>query len=211
MPPENKFFLYAQPPGSDDYNDLMGISIEVIMEARDECEAEQRIKRLRSLTELQLMGEIPKEQVPYPDAIYYSTTEKKLMPEGMYDVFVHMGSRIYGAYAKSGTFDVYAYGLMVSGFECREVTELNNEGEDFDGISLFPHPGSTRFDGSSYVLTEHNGVRMQYIRDKNGNLAHAYLWSRDRDSLEEVRERVGFLADQKRDLESQLEDSVLGW
>lgn len=211
MPPGNKFFLYAQPPESDDYNDLMGISIEVIMEARDEYEAEQRINRLRSLTELQLMGEIPKEQVPYPDATYYSTAAKKIMPEGMYDVFVHMGSRIYGAYAKSGTFDVYAYGLRLVGFECGEITELNSEGEDFDGLNIFPHPDSTGFDGSSYVLTEHDGVRAAYNRDKNENLKQAYLWSRDRDSLEEVRERVGFLADQKRDLESQLEESVLGW
>ena len=211
MSPENKFFLYAQPPESDDYNDLMGISIEVIMEAQDEYEAEQRIKRLRSLTELQLMGEIPKEQVPYPDATYYSTTAKKIMPEGMYDVFVHMGSRIYGAYAKSGTFDVYAYGLRVSGFKCSKIAELNSEGEDFDGMSLFPHPGSIRFDGSSFVLTEHDGVRAAYKIGKNETLEYAYLWSRDRDSLEEVRERVSLLADQKRDLESQLEESVLGW
>ena len=211
MPPESKFFLYAQPPEDDDYNDFMGISKEVIVEARDEYDAERRINRFRSLTELHLMGEISREQVPYPESIWYSTA-KKLMPEGMYDVFVHrMDTNFYGAYSMSGTFDVYAYGLRVSGFECREITELNNEGEDFDGMSLFPHPGSTRFDGSSYVLTEHNGVRVQYMRDKNGNLAHAYLWSRDRDSLEEVRERVGLLKDQKLDLESQLEDSVLGW
>lgn len=211
MPPENKFFLYAQTPEDDDYNDFMGISKEVIIEARDEYDAERRISRFRALTELHLMGKISRKQVPYPESIWYSTA-KKLMPEGVYDVFVHkIDSNFYGAYARSGTFDVYAYGLRVSGFECEEIIELNSEGEDFDGMDLFPHPSSTRFDGSSYILTEQDGVHAAYNRGEGGNLERASLWCKDRDSLEEIREKIGLLADQKSDLETQLEEAVLGW
>ena len=142
------------------------------------------------------------------DAIKNFYIGEKILPNGSYEMFAHDEfGRVVGFYKDGKSeFVTDGYGMEVSLFRCGEIFPVDETGLDEFGIVSAPSPNSD-LSKNKNITVNSSGLRV-YVHD-NKSLRYKMLWSKDRETLEELREEVQQLQDNIKDLLEEIDEKVM--
>lgn len=133
---------------------------------------------------------------------------RKLLPDGSYELFTHNEyGWIVGFFKTVRTdFDVDGYGLEVSMLGCGEIFPVNKLGIDEYNLVTAPSPDSTLSRNGSVTV---NSTGLRVFKNETKSAQYKMLWSKDRETLEELREEVQQLQDNIKDLLEEIDERVM--
>lgn len=133
---------------------------------------------------------------------------EKILPNGSYEMFVHNEFGPIEGFYKGGKteFITDGYGMGVSMLDCGEIFPVDEAGLDEYNLVSAPSPNSD-LSKNKNITVNSSGLRVY----DNTNVPTRYkmLWSKDRETLEELREEVQQLQDNIKDLLEEIDEKVM--
>lgn len=232
------WFKYRQnnSGGSFTYDAHRGISVNVIIQADDYQEANERAEMIGlyfdSDADCSCCGSrwsdqssyyestVSDDDLPEKDEIFvierssgHSAT--KWSHEGEYDTFVHpKGSPFYGAYkdVKIIEPEMNGYGMIFSGRKFSDIFEVNELGWDKEGQIFVPAPGAESWMSNPSAETfelGHGDVRVDKMDSMfdEGSI-RVLFWSSSKGALQEIADRFQDKVEAARKAHFDLTDSM---
>lgn len=133
---------------------------------------------------------------------------EKILPNGSYEMFAHDEFGRKGFYKGGKTeFIIDGYGMEVGMLGCGEIFPVNKEGIDVHNHMMTPAPDSI-ISRNVPVTVNSTGLRV-YKDVTDESTQYKILWSKDRETLEELREEVQQLQDNIKDLLEEIDEKVM--